>query len=71
MPAREREWSREPLPAERIDPGKPKISDDDLADWRLTDDGDGFRFEKDPSFQLGWGDVLFWAVLLILARLFT
>ena len=71
MPANEREWAREPLPAERIEPEKPKISADDLEDYELFMTADGFDFKRKERVNLGWKDVLFWAVLLVLARAFT
>ena len=71
MPINEREWAKEPLPAEQIEPEKPKISVDDLEDYELFMTGDGFRFEKVERVSLGWRDVLFWVVLLVLVRIFT
>lgn len=71
MPISERDWAREPLPAERIESEKPKISDEALDEYELTMTGDGYRIERaDERPQLGWLDVLFWIVLLVLARRF-
>ena len=68
MPANEREWAKEPLPAERIQEQKADFLDDDLTNYELSDTG---RFERSESVTLGWGDVLFWVCVMVLVRMFT
>lgn len=68
MPLNEREWTREPLPAEQIHPEKGQFLVDDLEDIELVDTGSGFKIERVEHVTLGWLDFFFWLILLLLAR---
>lgn len=70
MPVSERDWAKEPLPAEQDRDQFSKNTVEGLDEWELTMTGDGYRARKaDPSPTLGWIDVLFWVVILSLIRL--
>ncbi len=68
MPLSERDYAREPLPGEEISPEKRKIPVDDLENYELTLTADGYKVEKKQNVQLGWFDVLFWVILILLAH---
>ena len=71
MAISERDWAREPLPAERDQNQIRENPVEGFDEWELTMTGEGFRAKRaDPPARLGWGDVLFWVVLLVLARYF-
>jgi hypothetical protein len=67
MPLSERDWTREPLPAERIEPRKLQISVDDLEDIELVYDGN-YHIEVDDPPTLGWVDLAFWFFVLLIAQ---
>jgi hypothetical protein len=68
MALADRDYTKEPLSGEEIRPEKPQILVNDLEDWKLTYGGDDIKFERDEPVTLGWIDVIFWLVLLLLAR---
>lgn len=69
MPAAERDWAKEPLPAERIQTKNSKNPVEGSDEWELTMTGEGYRMKRaEPTPQLGWTDVLFWAAIVFFAR---
>ena len=68
MPLSERDWAKEPLPAERIEPQNSENLADDLEDVELVLTGDGYKVEKRQHVVLGWRDVVFWIVVLVSAK---
>lgn len=68
MPAAEREWAREPLPAERIEPQNPEKSDEAFQDWELIETGDGYRAQPVGRLNFGCGAILLWFVILVVTR---
>jgi len=68
VPASEREWAREPLPAERIGPTQPKIWDEADGDVELVQTADGYRVERVEPVHFGCGAVVFWFFLILITR---
>ena len=68
MPLSERDYAKQPLPKERIQPENPDFLDDDLTDVELVQTADGYKIERNGRVSLGWTDVMFWVIVLVCAR---
>jgi hypothetical protein len=68
MPLSERDYAKEPLPAERIEYEKARNLAEGLEDMQAILTADGYEFERKESYRFGWWDVLFWFVVLVGAR---
>lgn len=64
MSLEERDWFRE----EKLPDGATGAGDDGY-DTYLVEDGHGYRVERRVRARVGWIDVLFWIVLLVVVDL--